>query len=130
MSRTSLPRRRFLAGAAATGAALAAPAVHAQGQVTITFRFSDPEAPQMRGALDEFERRNPDIKVTLQRVGWGDAQAQYLREAAVGAGPDVVHLAQVWTRSFGAGGSLRPLDEFIQRDGARLGANGWDGFLA
>jgi multiple sugar transport system substrate-binding protein len=125
-----LPRRRFLAGAAATGAALAAPAVHAQAQVTITFRFSDPEAPQLRGALDEFERANPDIKVTLQRVGWGDAQAQYLREAAVGTAPDVVHLAQVWTRSFGGGGSLRPLDDLIARDGAGLGVNGWDGFLA
>ena len=127
---TKLPRRHFLAGAAATGATLAAPAIHAQAPVTLTFRFNDPEAPQLRAALDEFEKRNPDIKVTMQRVSWGDAQAQYLREAAVGTAPDVVHLAQVWTRSFGGGGSLRPLDDFIARDGAKLGATGWDGFLA
>jgi ABC-type glycerol-3-phosphate transport system substrate-binding protein len=127
MKRT-ITRRGFVAGAA--GAALAAPALRAQSQVTITFRFNDPEAPQMRGALDEFERRNPDIKVTMQRVGWGDAQAQYLREAAVGGAPDVVHLAQVWTRSFGGGGSLRPLDDYLTRDGSRLGTGGWDGFLA
>ena len=31
----------------------------ALAQKTITFRFNDPEAPQMRAALDEFERRNP-----------------------------------------------------------------------
>jgi multiple sugar transport system substrate-binding protein len=123
-----ITRRSFVASAA--GAALAAPAVHAQQQVTITFRFNDPEAPQMRSALDEFERANPDVKVTMQRVGWGDAQAQYLREAAVGTAPDVVHLAQVWTRSFGGGGSLRPLDYLIRRDGASLGVAGWDGFLA
>jgi multiple sugar transport system substrate-binding protein len=129
MTRT-LPRRYFLAGAAAAGAALAAPAIRAQAPVTITFRFNDPEAPQLRSALDEFERRNPDIKVTMQRVSWGDAQAQYLREAAVGTGPDVVHLAQVWTRSFGGGGSLRPIDDLIARDGAKLGAAGWEGFLA
>src|SRR5215470_6380270 len=130
MTRTTLPRRSFLAGAAAAGATLAAPAVHAQAQVTITFRFNDPEAPQLRAALDEFERANPDIKVTMQRVSWGDAQAQYLREAAVGTAPDVVHLAQVWTRSFGGGGSLRPLDDLIRRDGASMGVAGWDDFLA
>ena len=38
-----------------------------------------------RKALDEFEKANPDIKVTLQRVSWSEAQQQYLREAAVGA---------------------------------------------
>ena len=42
----------------------------AHAQTTITFRFNDPEAPQMRQALDEFEKANPDIEVTLQRVSW------------------------------------------------------------
>jgi multiple sugar transport system substrate-binding protein len=125
---TAPSRRRFIAGVAAS--ALAAPAVHAQAQVTITFRFNDPEAPQLRAALDAFEARNPDIKVTLQRVSWTDAQQQYLREAAVGTAPDVAHLAFVWPRSFGGGGSLRPLDDLVARDGARLGVAGWDGFLA
>src|SRR5438132_11283711 len=86
----------------------------AQAQTTITFRFNDPEAPQMRQALDEFEKQNPGIKVTLQRVSWADAQAQFLREAAVGTAPDVAQLAQVWPRSFGASGALRPLDDLIQ----------------
>ena len=42
-----------------------------------------------------FEKQNPDIKVTLQRVSWGEAQQQYLREAAAGTGPDVAEAAQV-----------------------------------
>src|SRR5665213_4055260 len=63
--------------------------------VTITFRFNDTEA-EVRGAIDEFQRKNPDIKVELQRIGWRDARNQFLREAAVGGGPDVVHSAQVW----------------------------------
>jgi len=70
-------------------------------QTTITFRFNDPESAQMRQALDLFEKQNPDIKVTLQRVSWGEAQQQYLREAAAGTGPDVAQVAQVWTRSLG-----------------------------
>ena len=109
-STTAPSRRRFIAGVAAS--ALAAPAVHAQAQVTITFRFNDPEAPQLRAALDAFEARNPDIKVTLQRVSWTDAQQQYLREAAVGTAPDVAHLAFVWPRSFGGGGSLPSCTDF------------------
>lgn len=122
-------RRGFIAGTTGAAAVLAAPAVRAQ-QVTITFRFNDPEGPQMRAALDDFERANPNIRVTMQRVSWGDAQPQYLREAAVGTAPDVVHLAFVWPRSFGAAGALRPLDDLVRRDGATLGLRGWDDFFA
>jgi ABC-type glycerol-3-phosphate transport system substrate-binding protein len=61
----------------------------------ITFRLNDPEAPQMRQALDVFEQQNPGTKVDMQRVSWADAQQQYLREAAVGTASDVAELAQV-----------------------------------
>jgi ABC-type glycerol-3-phosphate transport system substrate-binding protein len=72
----------------------------AAADTTVTFRFNDPEAPQMRQALDIFEQQSPGIKVDMQRVTWADAQQQYLREAAVGAAPDVAQLALVWPRSF------------------------------
>ncbi|MBI1776871.1 MAG: extracellular solute-binding protein [Proteobacteria bacterium] len=100
----------------------------AHAQTTVTFRFNDPEAPAMRQALDEFEKQSPDIKVTMQRVSWADAQAQFLREAAVGTAPDVAQLAQVWPRSFGAAGALRPLDDLIQK--GNLGVGGWEQFIA
>lgn len=99
-----------------------------QAQTTITFRFNDPESAQIRQALDAFEKQNPDIKVTLQRVSWGEAQQQYLREAAVGTAPDVAQVAQVWTRSFGNSGALAPLDAMIAKDG--IGVAGWDQFAA
>ncbi len=100
----------------------------AQAQTTITFRFNDPEAPQMRQALDEFEKANPDIKVTMQRVSWGDAQQQFLREAAVGSAPDVAQIAFVWPRAFAAAGALRPLDDLIAKTG--IGVAGWDQFVS
>ena len=100
----------------------------AHAQTTITFRFNDPEAPQMRQALDEFEKANPDIKVTLQRVSWSEAQQQYLREAAVGSAPDVAQFAFGWPRPFSAAGALRPLDDLIQKTG--VGVAGWDQFIA
>ena len=83
----------------------------------------------MRAALDAYERANPAVKVNMQRVSWADMQQQYLREAATGTAPDVVHISFVQPRSFGAGGALRPLDDLIRRDGAKLGVKGWDDSL-
>jgi multiple sugar transport system substrate-binding protein len=100
----------------------------APADTTITFRFNDPEAPQMRQALDVFEQQNPGIKIDMQRVTWADAQQQYLREAAVGAAPDVAQLAQVWPRSFGAAGALYPLDDLIAK--THIGVAGWDQYVA
>jgi multiple sugar transport system substrate-binding protein len=123
-------RRQFVGGATAAAAMLAAPAVHTQTPVTITFRFNDPEAPQMRAALDEFERANPAIKVNMLRISWGDMQQQYLREAATGTAPDLIQVGFVHPRAFAAGGALRPIDDLIKRDGATLGMRGWDDFFS
>ena len=82
----------------------------------------------MRAALDEFEKANPGIKVTMQRANWSDGRAQYLREAAVGSGPDVVQIVCVWARPFGAAKALRPLDDFVAKGG--LGLKGWNDFIA
>ncbi len=100
----------------------------AAADTTITFRFNDPEAPQMQQALDVFEKENPGIKVEMQRVTWGDAREQFVREAATGAGPDVLQLAFVWPRSLGAAGALLPLDDLIKKTG--IGVGGWDEFVS
>src|SRR5258708_7906187 len=125
-------RKRMTTGlgrlAAGIAAVVAFGVATAAAQTTVTFRFNDPEAPVMRQALDEFEKQNPDIKVTMQRVTWADAQQQFLREAAVGTAPDVAQLAQVWPRSFGKAGALRPLDDLIKK--TDVGVAGWDQFIA
>ncbi|HYF21465.1 MAG TPA: sugar ABC transporter substrate-binding protein [Ramlibacter sp.] len=100
----------------------------AAAQTTINFRFHDPEAAQMRKALDDFEKANPDIKVNLQRANFSDGRQQYLREAAAGTGPDVVEIVYVWARPFGAAKALRPLDDLVAKGG--LGIKGWDDFIA
>lgn len=99
----------------------------AWAQVELTFRFNDAEQKELRAALDVFEQDNPDIQVTLERVAWADAREQFLREAAVGEGPDVVHIAQVWARSMGEAGAFIPLNELVEAQG--LGA-GWDDFVS
>ena len=78
----------------------------ALAEIELSFRFNDAGQKEMRAALDKFEQMNPGIKVELQRIAWGSAREQFFREAAVGEGPDVVHIAQVWTRSMGDAGAL------------------------
>lgn len=113
---------KLLAGT--TVACLALPAF----AETITFRFNDPEHEEMRAALDEFEAMHPDIEVEMERIDWGSAREQFLREAATGAGPDVLQIAFVWPRSLGDIGSLMPLDDFIEETG--VGVAGWEEFIA
>lgn len=93
----------------------------------ITFRFNDSEREEMRAALDEFQTANPDIEVQLQTISWKDARDQFLREAAVGQGPDVVHIAFVWTQEMAEAGVLMPIDELTP-----YGAfdNGYEDFIA
>jgi multiple sugar transport system substrate-binding protein len=95
--------------------------------VNLTFRFNDTEEKELRGALDQSEQQNPGIKVTLQRIGWRDARDQFLREAAVGQGPDVVHMAQVWVKEMGKAGALLPLNDLVKQSPP---GSGFEDFMA
>ncbi|HEY1328181.1 MAG TPA: extracellular solute-binding protein [Casimicrobiaceae bacterium] len=109
------------------GTAIAIGPALAQGTVNLTFRFNDTEEKELRSALDQFEKQNPGIKVALQRIGWRDARDQFLREAAVGQGPDVVHVAQVWVKEMGKAGAVRPLNDLIKSSPP---GNGFTDFMA
>ena len=99
----------------------------ALAEIELSFRFNDAGQKEMRAALDKFEQMNPGIKVELQRIAWGSAREQFLREAAVGEGPDVVHIAQVWTRSMGDAGALYDMNELIEEHGI---GEGWGDFIS
>ena len=99
----------------------------ALAEIELSFRFNDAGQKEMRAALDKFEQMNPGIKVELQRIAWGNAREQFLREAAVGEGPDVVHIAQVWTRSMGDAGALYDMNELIEEHGI---GEGWGDFIS
>ncbi len=99
----------------------------ALAEIELSFRFNDAGQKEMRAALDKFEQMNPGIKVELQRIAWGSAREQFLREAAVGEGPDVVHIAQVWTRSMGDAGALYDMNELIKEHGI---GEGWGDFIS
>ncbi|MHA3980681.1 ABC transporter substrate-binding protein [Halovulum sp. GXIMD14794] len=112
----------------AVGAALlGTTALSAAADVEISFRFNDSEREEMRAALDAFEAANPGIKVDLQTISWNDSRDQYLRESAVGQGPDVVHIAFVWTQEMAEAEVVLPVDELTQYGEF---PNGFDDFIA
>ena len=118
--------KSWMAALGVVAIACAAPAAIA-ADINMSFRFNDPEAEEMRAALDAFEQENPGVKVELQTIAWGESRQQFLREAAVGEGPDVVHIAFVWPRDMGAAGALLPLNDFLETMPIQ---GGFDDFIA
>jgi multiple sugar transport system substrate-binding protein len=100
----------------------------ALAEVELTFRYNVENVDHVRAGLDVFEQRNPDIVVTLERIAFKDARDQFVREAAVGVGPDVVHLAFVWVKDLGAAEACLRINDLIGDQG--IGAAGWDDFVA
>jgi len=89
----------------------------AQEKVTLVFRQNDPpaDAAGLPEAVAEFDRNHPNIKVKYETVPWSNALNQFIREAGVGGGPDVLQLAFVWTRDLAKAGTLVKLNPLIEK---------------
>jgi len=89
----------------------------AQEKTTLIFRQNDPpaDAAGLPEAVAEFDRNHPNIKVKYEVVPWSDALNQFIREAGVGAGPDVLQLAFVWTMDLAKAGTLVKLNSLIEQ---------------
>jgi len=90
--------------------------------------------------VDEFEKRNPDLKVELMMLPWSDYHRKILTMFAAGSKLDAMRLANSYFPQFMEKGALLPLDEFIKRDKkeidpddfypeALMGGRGGDGRL-
>ena len=94
---------------------------------TLSFRYNDPDPELIEAAIEAYEAENPDITIELDRISWGDSRTQFLRESAVGSGPDIVHIAFVWPLEMGSAGALLPLNDLIDENGI---GEGFDDFIA
>ena len=119
--------KRVAAALSAAALGFAMTAAIAAPPVEITFRFNDPGRRRCGRRSTRSRSANPGIKVTLERMAWKDARDQFLREAAVGEGPDVVHIAFVWAKEMGQAGALLPLDDLVR---GRPPAQGLADFIA
>nr|WP_067294253.1 sugar ABC transporter substrate-binding protein [Marinobacterium profundum] len=66
--------------------------------------------------VDDFESRNPDIKVKLVTVPFGKMRESLIADHSVGIGSDVIAVNMPWTRELLDIGVLEPLDNYIEND--------------
>lgn len=108
--------------------ALAAPSL-AQDQVNLIFRQFDPptETAGLQEAINAWNTNNPNIQVRMETMSGGDTLAQLAREIPAGAGPDIQHMAFVWTRDLAKSNLLLELGPLIEAEAPGAGI---DDFLA
>lgn len=109
--------------------AFCAPGGYAQDTVQLTFRQFDPptEIEGLVKAVDAWNAANPTIQVKLETMAGGDTLAQLAREVPAGGGPDIQHMAFVWTRDLARSGLITDLTDLIA---ANPPGAGIDDFLA
>ncbi|WP_322768610.1 sugar ABC transporter substrate-binding protein [Frankia sp. Cr1] len=87
------------------------------GTVNLTYRLWD--STQQVGyqkSIDEFQRRNPNIKVTIQQMGWADYWTKTIADFAAGTAPDVFWNHVSYFPQFAAQGVLLNLTPRIKQD--------------
>ena len=97
--------------AVAAGAVVSAPANSATKVTTLTVWSTggDADALVMGAAGKAFEAANPNVKVKVEAIGWGDGYAKVLAAAASKSGPDIFTGGLSWGISAGDKGALADL---------------------
>jgi len=88
--------------------------------VTIEFiQWWEPELPQgaFRALMDEFEAKNPNIKVKLVSGPYSNTRDQIVTGAATETLSDVVGLDGAWVNDLAKQGAIIPLDSFMNQGG-------------
>jgi len=92
----------------------------ALAQTEIEFiQWWEPEMPAgaLRGIMDEFEKANPDIKVTLVSGPYSTTHDQIVVGAASGTLSDVVGLDGAWVNGLSKQGAIASLDPLMDEAG-------------
>ena len=92
----------------------------AVAQTNLEFiQWWEPELPAgaLRGIIDDFEAKNPGIKVTLVSGPYANTRDQIVVGAASGTLSDVVGLDGAWVNDLAKQGAIAPLDDLSGRLG-------------
>jgi len=77
--------------------------------------------PHWEKALKEafviFEKENPNIKIKLDPISYGEKETKYTTEIEAGVGPDVFHLHAYSIKSFMEKGYLYDMTSFVKAEG-------------
>jgi arabinogalactan oligomer/maltooligosaccharide transport system substrate-binding protein len=87
-------------------------------QVTITFwhTYNQQEQPTIQELVNEFEKKNPKIKIDIKAVPFADAQNKFTTAVEGGNAPDVMRADVGWTPSFAALGLVAAIDDLIKAE--------------
>ena len=99
----------FVAISMIAGIVISAPAKAAQQTLTIWATGGDSDAAVMAAAANAFELTNPNVKVNVESISWGDGFAKVLAAAAAKKGPDIFTGGLSWGISAGNKGALADL---------------------
>lgn len=93
----------------------------AVAQETVEIEFiqwwaSEGGGEYLNGLIERFEAENPNIKVKLTTLPFGDVKTQVVASQATGMVPDVIGMNPPWTREFYDLGILAPLDDLMAAD--------------
>lgn len=89
-----------------------------------TIRFTTWGSPASnkvyQDVINEFERKNPEIKVDLMMLPWSDYHRKILTMFAAGSKLDVMRLANSYFPRFVEKKALLPLDDYVKRDAGEI----------
>ena len=90
----------------------------AQGRKTITFAHYWPAflGKGLRAVADEYESKNPNIKIEFRFVPWADFATKFMIEAAAGTAADVNLVEHSWQGTLFAVGLAAKLDSYANRE--------------
>ena len=89
----------------------------------VSLRFSDWHLTEdvwnksLNEGMDIFHKRNPNIKVTLEPVSYGEKETKYTVESMAGRAPDVFHVHAFSLPMFFSKGFAKDLTPFIKKEG-------------
>jgi len=91
----------------------------ASAGITLEFWAMGVEGENVVKLVQEFEKRNPGIKIKVQQIPWTAAHEKLITAYASGTLPDVFQLGNTWIPEFVELNAVEPLNKFIESSGIK-----------
>jgi arabinogalactan oligomer / maltooligosaccharide transport system substrate-binding protein len=85
--------------------------------VTLTYWYTEgtSETPVILQLIQQFEQKNPNIKITAEYKPFGQTQAAFSTAAQAGKAPDILRSDVGWATQFAALRYLLPIDQYVSQ---------------
>lgn len=96
-------------------AVIGAGAAWAETKIQLVEVITSPQRTEfLKSQLAEFEKANPDIKVEVVSLPWGQAFEKFLTMVQAGETPDLVEMPDRWVGLYGNNGQLEDLGPYMK----------------